>query len=407
MGESMSAFGRTQMAAVGASAAFVLFGVLGAIAAPLRAAGPETIDFGAPTATAALGSPLEISQPFESPSPPERVELLSHLPTESILTVQTAAVWDNGGGSYTASIDDPSFEMPNTTFDYRFRVTLSDGSAELGPESSVTVQDTRFSWQTLEGRIVRLHWYDGDQSFAQRAVDIGDKAIEQAEQLLGVQETEKVDFFIYDNEDSFRAALGPGTRENVGGTAVSSIRTLFGLIEPSDINSDWVRILVTHELTHLVFNTAVENPYDLPPRWLNEGLAVYLSEGNDQSQRDLVGSAIDRGGLIPLQGLGGLFPTGDGFALAYAESVSAVSYFVDAFGKDALVKLICSYADGVTDDQAFAAATGRTLAAFDNAWLNSLGTTAPQPVGPQPAPPGPVPADWQSDRSDDGVALLR
>ena len=403
----MSTSGRSRLAVMAASAAITVGGVFGTIAAPLRAAGPETIAFGAPTASAALGSPVQISQPFQAPSPPERVELLSHLPTDSILTVQTAAVSDNGGGSYTASIDDPSFEMPNTTFDYRFRVTLPDGSAEIGPESSVTVQDTRFAWQTLEGRIVRLHWYDGDQSFAQHAVDIGDQAIEQAERLLGVQETEKVDFFIYDNEDAFRAALGPGTRENVGGTAVSSIRTLFGLIEPSDINSDWVRILVTHELTHLVFNTAVENPYDLPPRWLNEGLAVYLSEGNVQSERDLVRSAIDDGRIIPLQGLGGLFPTGDGFALAYAESVSAVSYFVDAFGQDALVKLIRSYADGVTDDQAFTAATGRNLAAFDVAWLESLGTTAPQPVGPQPAPPGPVPPDWQSLGPDNRVALLR
>ena len=40
-------------------------------------------------------------------------------------------------------------------------------------------------------------------------------------------------------------------------------------------------IVVPHELTHLVFDTAVTNPYHFPPRWLNEGLAVYLSEGYD------------------------------------------------------------------------------------------------------------------------------
>jgi hypothetical protein len=38
--------------------------------------------------------------------------------------------------------------------------------------------------------------------------------------------------------------------------------------------------VVPHELVHLVFDTAVKNPYHFPPRWLNEGLAVYLSEGN-------------------------------------------------------------------------------------------------------------------------------
>ena len=35
--------------------------------------------------------------------------------------------------------------------------------------------------------------------------------------------------------------------------------------------------LVAHELTHLVFDEAAHNPYAYPPRWLNEGLAVYLS----------------------------------------------------------------------------------------------------------------------------------
>ena len=261
----------------------------------------------------------------------------------------------------------------------------------------MTVQDTRFAWQTLEGRIVRLHWYDGDQSFAQHAVDIGDQAIEQAEQLLGVQETEKVDFFIYDNEDAFRAALGPGTRENVGGTAVSSIRTLFGLIEPSDINSDWVRILVTHELTHLVFNTAVQNPYHLPPRWLNEGLAVYLSEGNDQSERDQVSSAIDGGGgLIPLQGLGGLFPTGDGFALGLRR-VGLGRFLSRRCLRQGRPRQADSQLRRRRDRRSGVHRRDRQdLVAFDDSWLASLGTTRATTDRTEPAPPGPVPPDWQS-----------
>ena len=92
-------------------------------------------------------------------------------------------------------------------------------------------------------------------------------------------ETEPIDFFIYADQDAFYDALGPGTRENVGGQAHADIRTLFALITPSEIDDAWVEIVVPHELTHLVFDTAVDNPYHFPPRWLNEGLAVYLSEG--------------------------------------------------------------------------------------------------------------------------------
>ena len=111
-----------------------------------------------------------------------------------------------------------------------------------------------------------------------------------------------------------------------------------------------------HELTHLVFDTAVKNPYHFPPRWLNEGLAVYLSEGYGDSWRAAVKNAVDDDEIIPLDGLTGQFPTTrDQFFLAYGESVSAVDYLVRTYGQDALVKLVRSYADGVTDDEAFQA----------------------------------------------------
>ena len=50
----------------------------------------------------------------------------------------------------------------------------------------------------------------------------------------GVTETDPIDFFIYADQDAFYDALGPGTRENVGGQANAEIRTLFALITPSE-----------------------------------------------------------------------------------------------------------------------------------------------------------------------------
>ena len=66
---------------------------------------------------------------------------------------------------------------------------------------------------------------------------------------------------------------------------------MFALITPAEINDDWVEVVVPHELTHLVFDTATKNPYHEPPHWLNEGVAVYLSEGYSPSDRALVEDA--------------------------------------------------------------------------------------------------------------------
>ena len=246
--------------------------------------------------------------------------------------------------------------------------------------------------------VVRVHWYEGSEAFAERALAIGEEAVKETATLLGVTEDEPVDFFIYADQASFYDALGPGTRENVGGQANADIRTLFALIEPSEIDDPWVAEVIPHELVHLVFDTAVDNPYHFPPRWLNEGLATYLSVGFDPSSRADVEQAAGDGTIIPLEGLGGQFPTTpDGFYLAYAESVSAVDYFIRAHDQDALLELIDSYAEGRTDDEAFTAAIGQDLVAFDAAWLSDLGAEAPTRFGPQPAPPGPMPSAWTAD----------
>src|SRR5262249_20851733 len=159
------------------------------------------------------------------------------------------------------------------------RVTFDDGRVVDGPPASLTYEDTRFAWETLEGSLVRVHWYRGSDAFGRRALEIGENAVQDASKLLGVTETKPIDYFIYADQDAFYAVLGPAIRENVGGIALAQIRTLFANIAPSDENAAWVGIVVPHELTHLVFGTATSNPYHDPPHWMNEGLAVYLSEG--------------------------------------------------------------------------------------------------------------------------------
>jgi hypothetical protein len=374
---------------------FTLLAALLAITIAPASAAAFTFPGEPPTAEATLGEPIVFSTTFSGDgSAPQRVELLVSAPGERAVTVLPAAA-SGAGGEWRATATLDGHVPPNTTFEFRFRIREPGGDT-LGPVGRVTVTDERFEWRTLEGPLVRLHWYEGDDAFARRALDIGEAAITRASELLGVTETEPIDFFIYATTQDMYGALGPGTRENVGGQAHSSIRTMFGLIEPNEISSSWVDTLVAHELTHLVFDTATENPYRRPPRWLNEGVAVYLSEGYSQSWRQVVDSARRDGRLIPLDGLGGLFPTtASEFHLAYGESVSAVSFFVETHGEPTLWELVRSYAEGVSDDHAFTVATGADLAAFNAAWMESLGVEVPQPHGPRPAPPGPVPPGWQ------------
>lgn len=378
-----------------------LLAVLVATLAAMPAASPAraaTVSFGTPTAQATYDQSIDFAVPVTSGSV-ARVELWLRFP-DTIGPYVVSVPDPVGSGSrtlrYTLDLSGSGHLVPNT----RFQATWAAyESATSDPITSQTIvvnyQDTTQDWRTVKGDIVTVHWYQGSQSFATKALNIGEDAIRKTADLLGVSETQPVDFFIYADDASFRDALGPGTRENVGGQAHADIRTLFALITPSEINDPWVGVVIPHELVHLVFDTAVNNPYRFPPRWFNEGLAVYLSEGYTHSDQSLVSGAVSSGDLMPLDALTGQFPTEvDRTYLAYAESVSAVDYLVRTFDQGALVKLVTAYKDGLTDDEAFTRALGENLAAFQAGWLTELGAQPPHRYGPVPAPPGPVPEGW-------------
>jgi hypothetical protein len=406
----MTTAGAFRRAVIGALAGILLTAAASApvsaralpLLAPVAlAAGPAT--FGTPTAESSFTGGVNFTQPVTIDREVARAELLLAAGDSAAQTVIPVAS-PSGTGSVTLTHQlDPTVDghiLPNTVLTARWRLVGVDDPADvaLGPEVRVTFEDDRFDWQTASGDLVRVHWHEGSEAFGARALQIGEDAVREASELLQVTETDPVDFFVYADRDQFYDALGPGTRENVGGQANAEIRTMFALISANEIDDAWVGVVIPHELTHLVFDTAVTNPYHFPPRWLNEGLAVYLSEGYGASDRAAVEGAASSGSLIPIDGLGGQFPTTfERFALAYAESVSAVDYLIRTHGQDAMVALIRSYAEGRTDDEAFSDALGVDMTAFGEAWLADLGAAPPTRYGPQPAPPGPIPDAWLAE----------
>lgn len=377
-------------------------GLLGFVAS-LAPAGVQAADwarFGTPTAESSFTEGLEFRQPVTIDQPLARVELLLTIASAigpQVISVPTPAETGATILAYTFVPEVDGQLTANSRVVARWRLVSGGDPIDvaLGPEVAVIYADDRYAWRSVSGDLVTVHWYEGPESFGERALGIAETAVGKAADLLGVTESEPIDFFVYADQDAFYDVLGPGTRENVGGAQIPGVRTMFALITPDSINDSWVATVVPHELTHLVFETAAANPYHFPPRWLNEGLATYLSQGYDQSDRGRVADAVRRETLIPLDGLSGQFPTSlDGFSLAYAESVAAVDFMVREHGPEAMVSLIRSYAQGRTDDEAFDAALGKNLSEFGAAWLDELGAGEPKRYGPQPAPPGPVPAAW-------------
>lgn len=362
-------------------------------------AAASSATFGTPTADSTFETGVVFKQPVTVSAPIGRVEILLTIADAigpEVVEVPSPPAVGASTLTYTLDTSGNAHMIPNTGIVARWRLfAAGDPTAvALGPELRLVYADDRFQWKTTSSNLVRVHWYDGTDAFGAKALRLGEDEVRATSKLLGVTETEPVDFFVYATVDDFYVALGPGAHENVAGTAYAYIRTLLGLIPPDQIDDPLVAVRIPHEFVHLVFDTASKNPYHRPPRWLNEGLAVYQSESYGTSDRAQVLEAAAAGALIPLDGLTGQFPNGQDFFLAYAESVAAVDFMIPTYGSDALVALIRSYADGRTDDEAFKDALGLDMTAFGAAWFADVKATPKPRFGPASAPPGPVPSAW-------------
>ena len=378
---------------IGALAAMLAL-VLGLAGAPPALAADPT--FGTAAATSKYGDAITVEQPATIPAGVAKVEVLVREGIGSATFLAPISTPPVGPTTLRYRLATPAGTVyPNTPVELGFRLTFQDGHTVDSPTTTQLYADDRYTWKTLAGSLVRVHWTDGDSTFGHKLLSVGETAIKNATDLLGVQETTPIDFYVYADRTAFYDVIGKGLQENVGGLALPNLRTLFANIGTGDENSPWVSIVVPHELTHIVFGTATQNPYHEPLHWLNEGLAVYLSAGYGAGARSNVEGSAKSGDLMPLSALVRQFPaSADRFSLAYDEAVSAIDFMVRTYGRDALVKLIRSYANGVSDDAAFTAALGVDTKGFEAAWLKGVGIEAPVPYGPVAAPAGPLPPGW-------------
>ncbi|MFN8629059.1 MAG: peptidase MA family metallohydrolase [Chloroflexota bacterium] len=253
-------------------------------AVPVHAA---TFTFSKPDASSKFNTGIDFTIDFEGLDAPSRVETQVLFPGATGPFIETLKRTPTAGHqtlTYTLKTSGSGHLMPNTPITVTWVAYPAGGGDPVTSEPfTYRYLDETQDWKTLKDDLVTVHWTTGPQSFAQNAAKIALDAIKNGAKALGQSETKAVDFFIYADDASFRAALGPGARENVGGEAITETRTLFAEFTPDMLSDPWVGITITHELTHQIIDDATSNPYRSLPRWLNEGFAVYMSEGTPPS----------------------------------------------------------------------------------------------------------------------------
>lgn len=377
--------------------------VLASTVAPPPVAGFD--GFGDQEAEATFGESLTFSVEFVG-DPPEELDLLLDFADDEVTFVEPVAPGREGAEFVWDTSED--FIFPNTPVSYRWRAT--DGSdVVISDQDTILYDDDRrhLDWDVLDTGQARVHWHGGQRDRAEDFGGLMSASVERAEGLFGAEIGDAVDIFVYSRTEDFFTALPPGSREWTGGVALWEIRSVFVRLDAaSDAQTpDYM----FHEVAHMVFADATDNPYHEPALWLNEGLATWLERESADNQASMVEAAAGDGRLLAFEAITDSFPVeSDAALLAYAQSASLVDYVIDRYGRDAIARIVDAYAEGASDTEAVEAGTGVPLDAIIEDWFAQYGQQEPEPLSPAPLLPaeGGLPGESSPGPDRPGVSSV-
>jgi hypothetical protein len=149
------------------------------------------------------------------------------------------------------------------------------------------------------------------------------------------------------------------------------------VIDYSKVNTDpfTIEATVKHELCHLLLQHQVDD--GKLPKWLNEGLAQWVSQGIAElvftQRRSVLNETVLRGQYVRIRTLTNRFPSErKSLQLAYEASKSFVEYIVREHGIDGIEKVIQHLKSGYTQESAIVAGLSVSLDELEKGWHDTL-----------------------------------
>jgi hypothetical protein len=271
------------------------------------------------------------------------------------------------------------FLPPGLDIEYRWAFTLSDGTQYRTDPATLFYMDDQQQWKKKTSGQITLWWYSGDDAFGQDAIDTATRATERLKKTFNVTGDRPIRILIYSNARDLRVALPPNSAEWIGGGATTDLGIIHAAIAPGQSAASEIRRILPHEMSHMIVYQASLNPYNHPPLWLDEGLAVHNQETPDVRFRPLVRDAADTGKLIPVRALDSPFPfNADQALLSYAESESIVNFIINAYGNKYIGALVSAFKDGLSYDQVVQTVLKESIEDLDKEWKASLNYSGDQ-----------------------------
>ena len=271
---------------------------------------------------------------------------------------------------------------PGASLWWRWRITDSNGNETLSETKTITWLDDIHDWKSINnGDFLRLHWYEGDQTFAIDLAKSAYNGLQFNETQSGLKAEAPINIYIYADTDDLQEAIlyEPSW---TGGQAFPDQDIVILGISPSDL--DWGRDAIVHELTHVLVGHQTFSCLGDVPTWLNEGLAVYSEGELDSASQRQLDEAIRFNTLLTVRSLSsGFSEVADKANLSYTQSYSLTEFLIETHGQEKMTDLLLSLRDGLAIDSALLQTYGFDIDGLENAWRQAIGAKPPS-VSAQP-----------------------
>jgi len=259
---------------------------------------------------------------------------------------------------------------PGATIWWRWRYIDESGKETVSDQKTVTWLDSDHDWKTISADKLNLHWYSGNQAFAEDLLNAAKNGLEFNRTKSGLAAQSPIDLYIYANTNDLKDAIlfEPSW---TGGQAFPDHDIVIIGISQSDL--DWGRGAIVHELTHVLVGHLTFSCLGGVPTWLNEGLAVYSEGELDSTSQQQLDDAIKNDTLLTVRSLSAGFSEVSSKAyLSYSQSYSIVKFLIETYRQNKMTELLTSLRDGRTIDDALKSTYGFDVEGLEDAWRQSV-----------------------------------
>ena len=220
---------------------------------------------------------------------------------------------------------------------------------------------------------ITVYYQPRDEQFARTALDGAVTALpvlEGALKLAPARPTERLPIRIdvVRTMQDFNRLVGAEMKPWTEAVALPGRHIVVQTLAPANM-----KVVIAHELTHVLLDEAAKQAGVEPPRWLHEGLAKYATDDFTQNDREILGQAVVERRLIPLAELEAAFAGDrDRVALAYAESYTLVRYLHELQPGGGLAQFLRDLALTGEVDRALLRTYGKPAGELEAEWMKQV-----------------------------------